>query len=260
MRAKVLLLTSLVLALFGVPSVAAVDGVDTEAARVAAQEGNRAYEEHDWAAAVESYERALELGLDHATVHYNLGNAYFKRGDLGRAIASYERARRLAPRNGDARTNLARARAQIQDVELSGHEPPAFLRPLYFLLSSLSLDEWWTLALAAWVMGLALAILRHWSPARAPVLARAMVVCGVVFAVAIGAGALRYDREVLRHEAVVVVEEIEVRSGPGVDYNLSFRVHEGLQVHVAETRGDWVRIDLGGELVGWVPAAQIESL
>jgi hypothetical protein len=259
-RTRILLLSTVALLSFGAPAVAAPERVDLEAARAAAQEGNRAYEDHDWAAAVESYERSLEFGLDHATVHYNLGNAYFKRGDLGLAIASYERARRLAPRNADAKTNLARARAQIQDVELSSHEPPAFLRPLYFLLSSLSLDEWWTLALAAWVMGLALAILRHWSPARATVLARGVIVCGAAFAIALGAGTLRYDREVLRHEAVVVVEEIEVRSGPGVDYNLSFRVHEGLQVHVAETRGDWVRIDLGGELVGWVPAAQIESL
>jgi uncharacterized protein YgiM (DUF1202 family) len=58
----------------------------------------------------------------------------------------------------------------------------------------------------------------------------------------------------------VVAEEVDVRSGPGTSYNLAFRVHEGLAVRVAEDRGDWLRIDLGGELVGWVPASTLEHI
>ena len=49
-------------------------------------EGNRRYQEGDYAGAVELYERILESGLESGELHYNLGNAWFRLGELGPAI------------------------------------------------------------------------------------------------------------------------------------------------------------------------------
>lgn len=223
------------------------------------EEARAAYEAGDFAQAAVAYESAIAAGADHALVHYNLGNAHFKAGDLGEAIASYVRAQRRAPRNDAIRANLAVARAQIRDRELA-HGVPAVLAPIAWVYGSLSLDEWWVLFAVAFAVAAVVSIAGHWRADVRPIGRRVLVGAVAVASLALVMGGVRYRVEVARASAVVVQEEIEVRSGPGRDYNLAFRVHEGLQVQVAERRGDWWRIDLGGELVGWVPASSLETL
>ncbi len=247
----------------GLSSATAAAGAGTTApadARSAFDRGWAAFERQDFDAAVEAFQTALDAGLDHAVVHYDLGNAHFKRGDLGRAIASYERALRRDPRLAEARANLQRARAQIRDVELSSHLPPPVLRPLHAVYAALSENEWWVVALVLWWSLAFVAGLRPWWPPAREWWRRGAPVAAAGLAVAIGCAAMHHHREVSTTTAVVVAEEAEVRSGPGSDYNLVFRVHEGLSARVRERRDGWVRIDLGGELVGWLPVAEIETL
>lgn len=241
-------------------SVAGPARADLDAARAAATRGDAAYESQDFAEAVEAYREALGLGLDHAVLHYDLGNAHFKRGALGRAIASYERAHRLAPRDAKIRHNLGLARAQIRDRELVTHGTPPPLAPFGWVYGRLSLDEWWGAFACAFALAFGLLAVAPWWSARGRLLRRTAAAAAVVAAVSFGMGAVRYRQEVSREYAVVIVDEVEVRSGPGREYNLAFRVHEGLRVLAAEQRGEWVRIDLGGELVGWLPASQLERL
>ena len=223
-----------------------------------------AYERGDFARASELYQQALEEGADHPLVHYNLGNAWFKQGELGEAIASYVRAQRQAPRDARIDTNLRRARAQIRDRELGGGDLPAVLRPVPWLYGRFSMNEWFGIALAAYAFGLLALVGGHWIGAlRRPGPWRARRWAGVLAVIALLAalmGTFRYRNEVATVGAVAVAQEIEVRSGPGRDYPLAFRIHEGLRVDVAEIRPDWVRIDLGGDLTGWVPASSLETL
>lgn len=223
-------------------------------------EAEAAYERGDFEAAAAGFRQAVDAGLDHALLHYNLGNAYFKQGELGLAVASYIRAHRLAPRDGRIATNLERARAQIRDRELAGGEVPPVLRPVPWLYGRLSLDEWWMLALAAYVLVVTVRIARHWTSLDRGLLRRGALVLTGLALLATVMGTVRYRSEVVRTGAVAVVDEIEVRSGPGRDYSLAFRIHEGLQLRVAERRDHWVRIELGGDLTGWVPASSIEFL
>lgn len=246
------LLLAVLLLCFALPVQALTTPASVEEARVA-------YEAGDYVAAIDGYEAAINAGADHALVHYNLGNAYFKSGNLGEAIASYVRAQRLAPRDGRIRANLEVARAQIRDRELAGGVPSA-LMPLSWLYHAMSLNEWWTLVAVAFVVVVLASIARQWVAGLQMAGRRVMVIVGVIGAIALVMGSARYRVEVATPAAVVIQEEIEVRSGPGRDYNLAFRVHEGLQVDVAERRGDWWRIDLGGELVGWVPARALEAI
>ena len=234
-------------------------GQDSDASLWTA-EADAAYERGDFATAAAQYQRAVETGLDHPLVHYNLGNALFKQGELGAAIASYVRASRLAPRDARIATNLSRARAQIRDRELAGGEIPPVLRPVPWLYGRLSLDEWWSLALLAYGLAVAARVARHWSHAYRSPLARAALVLGGVALLATLMGTTRYRNEVVRSSAIAIVDEIEVRSGPGRDYSLAFRIHEGLQIRVAERRDEWMRIELGGDLTGWVPASSVEVL
>jgi len=240
--------------------VPAVASAMTEEANRTCAEAADAYGSAEFGRAAELYESVLAEGLDAAVVHYNLGNARFKQGQLGMAVASYLRAARIDPRNPKIRTNLGRARAQIKDADLSGQSLPPVLRPFQWGYARFSANEWLTLAVVLWVLLGGLRILNQWRPLMP---SRVRSVSGALLALALAAflvGGLHYYRDFVVQRGVVVAEEVDVRSGPGSGYNLAFRVHEGLPVRVAEDRGDWLRIDLGGELVGWVPASTLEAI
>jgi tetratricopeptide (TPR) repeat protein len=252
MRSAILL----VLGLF----VAAPASASLEDARQACAEAATAYSESDFERAAILYQGALDQGLDTAVVHYNLGNARFKQGQLGEAIASYLRAARMDPRDPGIRTNLQRARAQIKDVDLSGHALPPVLQPFQWGYARCSANEWLVVALVLWVFLGASRIAVHWRLLARERLRTPSAILLALSLVTFLVGGVRYHQDFVVERAVVIAEEVEVRSGPGTGYNLAFRVHEGLAVRVAEDRGDWLRIDLGGELVGWVPTSTLEHL
>lgn len=225
-----------------------------------AAEGNRAYESGDFDAAVTAYEAAVAAGLDDAALHYNLGNAYYKRGEVGHAIASFRRALKRSPRDRSIRTNLEQARSHVRDADLVPLELPVFLRPLQWVYSRLSLDEWTAVGLLMFVLTLGLLTAGHWTTAASRLRRRAAMVTAVLAVLGFLSAGIHYTREQGQTRAIVVAEEVEVRSGPGVSYNLTFKIHEGLEVLVSDRREDWAQIDLGGELVGWVSWSEIEVL
>jgi uncharacterized protein YgiM (DUF1202 family) len=249
------LVLALVLVAAANPASASIDE-----ARQACVNAAQAYGDSDFDRAAQLYQEARDLGLDTAVVHYNLGNARFKQGQLGEAIASYLRAARIDPRDPAIRTNLQRARAQIKDVDLSGQNLPPVLRPFQWGYARFSANEWLVFALVLWVLLAAIRVAAQWSVVPPD---RVRTVSGILLGLSLltfSVGGFRFQQDFVVDRAVVVAEEVEVRSGPGTGYNLAFRVHEGLPVRVAEDRGDWLRIDLGGELVGWVPATSLEAI
>jgi tetratricopeptide (TPR) repeat protein len=223
-------------------------------------EGNQAYTEGDVDRAIADYRKAVELGANDAVLHFNLGNAYARRGELGRAVVSYLRARRLDPLDGDIRTNLAWVRRHIKDLELTEGQYPLFIAQAAAVIAALTLDQWGlVLVLLIWVT----AGLVGWAWYREDFgtrLRRALLACAagllVVAAVTIG----RWYHEQVRDQAVVVVEVAAVRSGPADNFPVLFEVHDGLTVNIEGERQDWVRIGLGGEWVGWLPAGSVEAV
>jgi uncharacterized protein YgiM (DUF1202 family) len=53
---------------------------------------------------------------------------------------------------------------------------------------------------------------------------------------------------------------VSAQSGPGADYIALFELHEGAELRLLERRGDWLRISLGAELEGWIPANSVAAL
>lgn len=242
---------------------------------------NAAYEAGDYAAAIDDYTRVAEAGVVSSDLYYNLGNAYFKDGGLGRAVLWYERARRLAPRDPDVRDNLDLTRSLLRDKQLVTAEPRwrrallAWHRDtttaesvvaasaLYALLCLLGVlfvfrqSEWFSRLYAR------LSIL---SPGRLLGLDKAQdlgVAMAIVFLVvgALTTSAVSKVRaEGARAQGVVVAQEVSVFSGPSRDASVQFKVHEGTLVSVRDARPGWVRVDLPGDLSGWVDETTLDRI
>ena len=241
-------------------------------AREAMLTANQLYEAGRFAQAAQAYEQLADQGYAGSALFFNLGNAYFRQGDLGRAILNYRRAQRLAPRDGDIETNLRIARAQAvgqleADEESGPGDSPDGL-PLG--MASDALGRWLTLnelamgALAAWILFMLLLLLfmsartgSTWKRGlKVALAASALVLALGVFA--LGSYLITDQTE---SEGVVVAAEVNVTSGPGVQYPAELALQSGAEIELVERRGSWVRLALpGGELEGWVPAHTVESL
>jgi hypothetical protein len=235
-------------------------GSDTVTIARLLSEGAAACAAGDDATAVARYREAVTLGVDDPALHYNLGNAHARRGELGLAVVSYLRARRLAPRDRDVLANLELTLARGRDRDLLPRRLPRGVAWLAALPGSFSLDEWSILTLALTWICATLAALR-WRRRVAPPFVRRLLGGGLCLLAAAGATTmLRFHQERAGGQAVVVVAEAEVRSGPASSYPVAFRVHDGLPLTVQDRQEGWRRISLGGAGTGWLPTTSVETV
>ncbi len=236
------------------------DGNDAGGITARFREANALYaaERYDEAAGV--YETIIDGGFGTADVHYNLGNARFKLGEPGRAVLAYERALRVEPGHTDARANLAFVREQLADRQAPLDDGPvtAFLRRLYTAVHVSTFDAVASLLFFGLFAVLIVGVLRGgvsgWSLRAAVTLLAAFVV------VATAAGVRTYSANTV-DDAVVLASELAARTGPGGDFVLEFKIHEGTTVAVEEVRGEWTRVRVGGtDLVGWVMNEGLEAI
>lgn len=243
--------------------------------------GNTAFEHGDYAEAIDTYLALTERGIVNPSLDFNLGNAYFKAGDLGHAVLHYERARRMDPRSEDIRENLALVRTLVRDKQLVAEptgirrasmawhrdttvaESVAFASALYVLLCVLAVVM--VFRRTPWVAG-AYRRISVLSPARlfgldmTQDVAISMSLVFALTAIFTASAVVKLRGEGDRSRGVVVVEEVPVFSGPSRDATVQFKVHEGTVLSVRDARSDWVRIDLPGELSGWMDARSVERI
>ncbi len=254
-------------------------GTDSPANRFA--RANAAYEAGDYAGAIDDYTRVIEAGVVTPQLFYNLGNAHFKDGSVGRAVLWYERARRLAPRDPDLRDNLDLTRSLLRDKQLVATQP-RWRRALLAWHRDTTTGESVAVASALYVLVCILGVLfvfreSDWfarayarlsllSPGRLLGLDKTQDV-GVAMAVVLLVGGAfatsavsKVRAQERRSQGVVVAEEVSVFSGPSRDASLQFKVHEGTRVSVRDARPGWVRVDLPGDLSGWVDEASLDRI
>lgn len=231
----------------------------TDPARLMA-EANQAYTEGQVDSALELYRQAESLGVQDPDLFFNLGNTHARRGELGFAVVNYLRAKQLAPRDQDIQDNLAWVRGSITDLELTEAEFPLFIAQFVALVFALTLGQWSVILL---VLGWALCGLIAYQWRRGELtdtLRRIILLLAALVLVSAVIVFWRWRVEEVRQTAVVVVEEVAVRSGPDENFGVQFMVHDGLTIRIQEERQNWVRISLGGESLGWMPLTSVERV
>ena len=242
------------LLLTGAPTSArAADSANALLAR-----GLSSYEKGDYEGAATAFEEVLAQGYDDPTVHYDLGNACFKQGQLGRAIWHYRRAHALAPRDADVQANLEYARFLALDkIEGDGQTTD---RRVEGWLDRITAREAFRLAAALWALAGLAGVAWQLSPRGGAAWRRAAVTGLVLWGVVFLGAAYRQHRAGSVHEAIVLAGEATVRNAPGPDFPTAFLLHEGAEVVVEGSRGEWTEISLPGDLRGWIETTKIALL
>ncbi|UCD57821.1 MAG: tetratricopeptide repeat protein [Candidatus Hydrogenedentota bacterium] len=219
---------------------------------------NEEYKAGRYDDAVRLYEGLLSGSeLKAADIYYNLGNAYFKLHNHGKAIASYRRALRLAPRDQDILANLRHVRNITVD-KIDQPKSAELLHEIFFFHYAVNRAESETMFLCAYLAATVCAtVYLLWKPRFLWWLTCVSLVLVLTFGVSIVIQAYRATNP---DEAVVVVEEADVHTGPGDHYMLSFSLHDGAELEVRKLEEGWYQIELPDKRRGWVKGAQIEIL
>lgn len=224
---------------------------------------NRLYENGRYAAAAQAYEQLIAQGVKNSAVYYNLGNAYLQQGEIGRAILNYKRAQALAPHDPDIAANLALARSQATD-RFDGGAPDDLVGIFNTAVQgNLTFNQLALLALGLWfALGMGIIVYRQMGNGRGKsIIAIAIALTGVLFVIsAFSLGSRIYNTHNFP-PAVIVAKEVNVTNGPGEQYTVQFTLHDGAEVGLLESRGQWAKLALpGGETTGWVPATTVEPV
>ena len=222
--------------------------------------GVASYENGDWSGAASSWTAVESLGLRSPELYYNLGNACFKMGETGRAILYYERALKMKPSYSAAKFNLEFARAATIDrIETV---PEFFLKTwTRAVCKSISADAWAVIFLVSFALVLSCALVfllgRRTTSRKAAFFAgiALLLVCLGSFGFGFGAkaDACKADR------AVVIRSVSGVKSSPSGGTDL-FILHEGTELKLLDSVGNWLNIELADGRQGWMNASDVEII
>ena len=223
--------------------------------------GDEAYDNREYAKAIDIYEAVIEESGATSQLLYNLGNAYFRSNEIGKAIVNYERALRIDPTDEAIKANLKFAQEHIKDEVLEQHEI-FFVEWFYALTGIFGVNTWATIAVSAFMLllaGVVVFLLVRNRGVRSTGLA--MIIIGLfVSAFANIAALVTYSIVTDNTQAIVMKEEATMMSAPGSSTAL-MKIHEGRKVTITDDSiEDWKEIELEDGTIGWVKKNDIERI
>jgi tetratricopeptide (TPR) repeat protein len=210
---------------------------------------NRSYKEGKFAAALSLY---LEVNrrVSDWQVLYDIGNCYYKMERYLSAKVYYLKARKFQPLDDAIARNIAMTNLHFRDV-VTLPEPDFVARTIQLLESKLSLNGLSVLLLLAVVLlnaCLFLLLTRGRNKKTLYALAFSLLL-------ALGLGAYHAGRTAAlgRSDVAVIWEEgSQLRSGPGEDNTVLFKVNPGLEVKIIDRSGGWVQAAASEHIAGWI--------
>ena len=223
---------------------------------------DEAYSQEQYEEAISLYEQLISEKGPSADVYYNMGNAYYRIDSLSAAILSWERVLRLQPGDDDARFNLQLARAKTVD-KIAPEREMFFVTWYRSLVQVFSVDVWAVVGIVALAVALVLALV--WFFAFSERLRRLSFTVAAVLLVLFllsNLFAWQQQRALQRHdEAIVMVQQLPVKSTPAAGGSDEFTIHAGTKVTITDdTMEDWKQILLPDGREGWVQAKDIEKI
>jgi tetratricopeptide (TPR) repeat protein len=217
-------------------------------------QANRLFEEGKYAPSAAAYEKIIQRGAVSPELYFNFGNACLKAGQFGRAICAYRRAEALAPRDPDIRANL-----QIARNDSAAGAPALPGSPWTRWVSRMTLNEWTVAESAA----LALLFLTLAVREMRPSLKKGGAGLAILGSVCVGLGiclTIAAMERLSEKFAVVVVPEAVVRRGPLPEAQSAFTVHDGAELRVVGTDGDWLQVSDAANHSGWLAQKEVATL
>ena len=205
-----------------------------------------------------SYEKIISQGYRTAEVYYNLGNCYFKLNNTGKTILNFERAHKLAPEDEDITHNLKIAQLKAVD-KLIPVPQMAIVSNWNNFITSQSSKGWGVFALGfVWIALIAFALYLFVAK-KGFVLFLGLLLLFLSIA-SVSFAFKQSNAEENSCEAILLTENVNVKSAPDANGTDLFTIHEGIKFQILDHVGNWNKIRLADGKVGWVEKNLFEKI
>lgn len=222
---------------------------------------NIAYQQNDYAKAIELYENLLSQGQYAPELYFNLGNAWYKKGNIPKSILNYERALKMSPKDEDIQFNLKMASLQLVD-KIDPVPQIFYKRWINSFTQLLSANEWSKLTTLLLWLSLICSVIYLFGFSVS--LRKTGFILSLVFLVffifAFFFSGKSYSDTHLDQSAIVMSPSVYVKSSPDSKGNDLFIIHEGTKVELLDELNDWKKIRLVNGSIGWILNSEIEII
>lgn len=220
-------------------------------------EANRLYEEESFEAALDIYLEISQTGANWK-LFYNTGNCYFKLNRPVEAKINYLKAQRLRPFNDAIQKNIVIVNKVLND-KVPAPRSDFVSRVMLRIESIISLNVLSVLLLAAIVI-LNVFVFRWMSRGKSRLVLYGVSFSLVVTLLAAGYHQYRVGKYNRRDTAVITAAEAQLRSGPGQNNTILFKVNPGLQVKVVDSSRKWLQVSASSDIAGWIEEDKLERI
>lgn len=222
---------------------------------------NKLYQNEKYSEALDLYNEIEKHNVSSDELLYNLANTYYKMNKVAPAIYYYEKVLKQSPNHADAKFNISYAkRMAIDNIEPI---PKTLLQKInQGVVMKLTYNTWAWLAVGLSFLFAILFLLYHFSYSsgskRLYFITSFASAFLALLTIAIAYKNYRYIKS--NTEAIVFVQQTEVKTAPTVSSEVSFELHEGTKVKVLESLDNWKKIKIADGKTGWIVADDIKEL
>lgn len=215
--------------------------------------GINAFNQKDYAASAQVFEKLVKTDSLNAKLHYNLGTAYLRLQNTGLSIYHLEKALKLQPDYEAARINLNFAE-KLKTKVRKGNLPIPQQQMLYSVFNFLKPNAWAYLAIASMFLTvIVLVIYRLNSNATAK---KALFTLSI-FTLVISIGSYfisknQSDYLLMNNYVIVKDKEVLLMNEPRSVAKITATLNEGEKGFIQEETNQWIKIQLQNDTIGWV--------
>jgi hypothetical protein len=223
--------------------------------------GNRLYATGQYEEAAKIYNELASSDYESPDLYYNLGNCCYRMNNVGLSIFWYKKAELLNPGDEDIKYNLDLANLRVQNLPpvVPENAISAFYKTIVL---SLPIHLWGIAGLSFFIAFLGFLF---WSiKSETSKRKKAAIIFGltalVISGVMVMFTASLNNTLNTKDKAVVISDQITLKSAPNTNGTNLFPVYEGFFVKVENISGDQAEIKLTDGRKGWIPVKNIKVL
>ena len=210
---------------------------------------NDLYEKGLYTEALELY-RTIENSLFSWKLFYNMGNCQFKLNRFIEAKVYYLKARQLKPLQSSIRNNIQIVNKNFKD-KIPEKEIDFLGRVVLKVESLISLNFIsYLLIVFIIIFNLSLFILVRRRRNKWALYGLFFFLLLFIFTSMVHI--YRVQKRNSQNTAVIIRDDAQLRSGPGQDNTVLFKVNPGLEVRIIDRSNGWLQVSASSDIAGWI--------
>jgi tetratricopeptide (TPR) repeat protein len=219
--------------------------------------GNDSYNNKNYLAATNSYEKILSQNIYNSELYYNLGNAYYKLGDFANARWSYEMGIIIDPRDKDIVHNLFLVKQRIANtLEVPNSN---ILNIINNFFASFTLQDFIFFSATVLLLMSFSSVIHRLTLSRFILIVQYFLL--IIFFFGTTCSVIKYSWDNNSNYGIILNDETQLYSAPFINDNIKISTFfSGNKVKIEQTTNSWIEISSIDGRKGWIRLEDIRTL